>query len=101
MVTNLPSNTGDEGLILGQGRKIPHVAEQQGLSTATREAMRTPSAATKNPRQPNINKQNKFKKKKKTKPYTWPFCIIFPSEDSIVSSYISMSPWPTRLGTII
>ena len=61
MVTNLPSNTGDEGLILGQGRKIPHVAKQQGLSTATREAMRTPSAATKTqgPRQPKINKQNK------------------------------------------
>ena len=42
MVTHLPSNTGDEGLIPGQGRKVPHAAEQQGLSTATRDVQRRP-----------------------------------------------------------
>ena len=42
MVIHLPSNTGDEGLIPARGRKLPHAAEQQGLSTATRDVQRRP-----------------------------------------------------------
>ena len=33
MVKNLPSNTGDTGLIAGQGTKIPHAAEQLSPSS--------------------------------------------------------------------
>ena len=36
-VENMPSNTGDMGLIPGQGTKIPHASGQLRLRTATRE----------------------------------------------------------------
>ena len=63
MVKNLPSNTEDVGLILGQGTKIPHTVEQLSPHDATtdlcftrvcapqqkilHDAMKTARAATK------------------------------------------------------
>ena len=44
MVKNLPSNAGDEGLIPGQGTKMPHAAGQLGQRT---KPERSPCAATK------------------------------------------------------
>ena len=38
MVKTSPSNSGDVGLISGQGTKIPHVAEQLSLHATAREA---------------------------------------------------------------
>ena len=37
VVTNLPSNAGDTGLIFGRGTKIPHTMEQLSPCTATAE----------------------------------------------------------------
>ena len=37
VVKNLPSNAGDAGSIPGQGTKVPHVAGQLSLRTATTE----------------------------------------------------------------
>ena len=37
MVKNLPSNTEDVGLILGQGTKIPHAMRQLSPQAATTE----------------------------------------------------------------
>ena len=57
VVRNLPSNADDEGLILGQGNKVPHAAGQLSLCPAAREAwallQRTREAKNKNtPRRP-------------------------------------------------
>ena len=38
MVKTSPYNSGDVGLISGQGTKIPHVAEQPSLHATAREA---------------------------------------------------------------
>ena len=40
MVTNLPSNAGDVGLIPGQGTKIPHAAGQLSPRATTTEPAR-------------------------------------------------------------
>ena len=37
VVKNTPSNTGDEGLIPGQGAGFPHTAKQLNLGTTTTE----------------------------------------------------------------
>ena len=44
VVKNLPSNAGDEGLIPGQGTKMPHAAGQLGQCT---KPEKSPCAATK------------------------------------------------------
>ena len=47
---NLPGNTGDTGLIPGQGTRIPHVTEQLGPRTATAEPLaKSRRAARKDP----------------------------------------------------
>ena len=40
VIENLPPNSGDTGLIPGQGTKIPHAMWQLSLSTATTEPIR-------------------------------------------------------------
>ena len=75
MVKNLPSNTGDMGLIPGRGTKIPPAAGELSLRAATIEPVRsracTPQlerslhATTKSPRAANKTRCSQINKLKK------------------------------------
>ena len=53
MVESLPSRSGDESLIPGQGTKIPHAVGCVGLHNTTTELEQTKSCSQRKPRQSN------------------------------------------------